>query len=340
MAKEIAWGWYHELGRGHPERVRLPWAGVRRPLRRARLGHPRHGRVPRRGRARPARPARPRRPRPPPGRRARRLLEALQPLVQAQIAEDLRQHVDERHTPHLGAFVAMLSVYAEVGRLAEVLSVRSRAVDRGPVAELLQLRRQRAARVPGARAAGAGPRGLRALPRARDGGRDRRRRVPGHARPRSPRPSRPTCSSTPGCPTRAPPARATRCSAALMRDGLASEEVLRDEHGAVLRNTGQLRVRPADGALVDAAGRGAPPPVRDRAAHHRAGGGRVHPARHERAEPALQRRRRPRRAARARRRLGSRRGRLKASRRSTASASRRRVAVPTTASLGFRDGES
>ena len=43
--------------------------------------------------------------------------------------------------------------------------------------------------------------------------------------------------------------------AALMRDGAASEEVLRDEHGAVLRNTGRLRVRPADGALVDAAGR-------------------------------------------------------------------------------------
>ena len=46
--------------------------------------------------------------------------------------------------------------------------------------------------------------------------------------------------------------------AALMRDGAASEEVLRDEHGAVLRNTGQLRVRPADGALVDAAGRAHP----------------------------------------------------------------------------------
>jgi len=46
--------------------------------------------------------------------------------------------------------------------------------------------------------------------------------------------------------------------AALMRDGLASEEVLRDERGAVLRNTGQVRVRAADGALVDAAGRAHP----------------------------------------------------------------------------------
>jgi hypothetical protein len=43
--------------------------------------------------------------------------------------------------------------------------------------------------------------------------------------------------------------------AALMRDGAASEEVLRDEHGTVLRNTGQIRVRAADGALVDAGGR-------------------------------------------------------------------------------------
>nr|MBA3906389.1 adenylate cyclase [Pseudonocardiales bacterium] len=43
--------------------------------------------------------------------------------------------------------------------------------------------------------------------------------------------------------------------AALMRDGAVSEAVLRDERGALLRNTGQIRVRPEDGALVDAAGR-------------------------------------------------------------------------------------
>ena len=181
-------------------------------------------------------------------------LDALQPLVRARIAEDLRQHVDERHTPHLGAFVAMLSVYAEVGRLAEVLSVRSRAVDvdrwqsffnsvaSGPpgfrVRELLALARAGYVRF-------LGP-GMR--------GRDRRRRVPGHVgrdpRGRHDRRAR-----------RRPAARPERLPlvrplvAALMRDGLASEEVLRDEHGAVLRNTGQLRVRPADGALVDAAGR-------------------------------------------------------------------------------------
>ena len=57
----------------------------------------------------------------------------LQPLVRARIAEDLRQHTDPAHTPHLGAFVAMLSVYGEVSKLqgAGVLSARSRAVDLG-----------------------------------------------------------------------------------------------------------------------------------------------------------------------------------------------------------------
>ncbi len=60
-------------------------------------------------------------------------LAALQPLVRERIAEDLRQHVDPAHTPHLGAFVAMLSVFGEVTRLAGsgVLSPRSRAFDLG-----------------------------------------------------------------------------------------------------------------------------------------------------------------------------------------------------------------
>jgi hypothetical protein len=43
--------------------------------------------------------------------------------------------------------------------------------------------------------------------------------------------------------------------AGLMRSGAASEEVLVDDDGTVVRNTGEIRVRPADGALVDAAGR-------------------------------------------------------------------------------------
>ena len=257
MAKEIAWGWYHELGRGHPERMRPPWPefvdrfaaldwgtpamdaflaeAVPDPLDRLDLDALN---------------------RPLDGVRAGSL-EELQPLVRAQIAEDLRQHVDERHTPHLGAFVAMLSVYAEVGRLAEVLSVRSRAV---AVNRWQSFFNSVASGPPGFRV-----RELLALARA------------GYVRFLGPGMEveiadgafRATSAAIPEAVTtdvlvdaRLPDPSASRsCDpmvAALMRDGLASEEVLRDEHGAVLRNTGQLRVRPADGALVDAAGRAHP----------------------------------------------------------------------------------
>jgi hypothetical protein len=254
MAKEIAWGWYHELGRGHPERVRVPWAEfvdrfaaldwgtpamaafladvVPDPLDRLDLDAL---------------------DRPLDGVRAGSL-EELQPLVRGHIAEDLRQHVDERHTPHLGAFVAMLSVYAEVGRLAEVLSVRSRAFDLGWWQGFFN-------------AVASGPPGFRVrelLALARAGyvrflGPGMRVEIDGGV-------FRATSDAIPEAVTadvlvdaRLPDPSASRsCDpllAALMRDGSASEQVLRDEHGTVLRNTGQLRVRPADGALVDAAGR-------------------------------------------------------------------------------------
>ena len=45
-------------------------------------------------------------------------LDELQRQIRGVIAEDLRQHVDPAHTPHLGAFVAMLSVYAQITPLA------------------------------------------------------------------------------------------------------------------------------------------------------------------------------------------------------------------------------
>jgi hypothetical protein len=257
MAKEIAWGWYHELGRGHAERLTLPWAefverfgaqawgspemeallaeAVPDPLDRldlAALDRPLHGVT-------------------------ADSLDALQPLVRARIAEDLRQHVDERHTPHLGAFVAMLSVYAEVGRLAEVLSVRSRAVDIGWWQSFFN-------------SVASGPPGFRVrelLELARAG--YVRFLGPGMEVEIADGAFRATSAAIPEAVTtdvlvdaRLPDPSASRsCDpmvAALMRDGVASEEVLRDEHGAVLRNTGQLRVRPADGALVDAAGRAHP----------------------------------------------------------------------------------
>jgi hypothetical protein len=211
MAKEIAWGWYHELGRGHPERLRVPWPEfvdrfaaldwgteamdaflaevVPDPLDRFdldALDRPLDGIT-------------------------ADSLDALQPLVRAHIAEDLRQHVEERHTPHLGAFVAMLSVYAEVGRLAEVLSARSRAVD---VNRWQSFFNSVASGPPGFRV-----RELLALARAGFvrflGPGMAVEIVDGEFRATSaaiPKPSRPTCSSTPGCPTRAPPARATRWS--------------------------------------------------------------------------------------------------------------------------------
>jgi hypothetical protein len=43
--------------------------------------------------------------------------------------------------------------------------------------------------------------------------------------------------------------------AGLLRRGAVAEEILVDDDGTVLRNTGTIRVRPADGAVLDAAGR-------------------------------------------------------------------------------------
>jgi FAD-NAD(P)-binding len=257
MAKEIAYGWYHELFGGHPGRVRRPWAefldrysalawgspemdallaeAVPDPVDRidfAALDRPLDGVT-------------------------ADSLDALQPLVRERIAEDLRQHVDDRHTPHLGAFVAMLSVYTECTRLAGsgALSARSRAFDlawwqgffnsvaSGPpgfrVRELLALSRAGFIRFLGAgmwveAAEGGFHAGSAALPGV------------------------PPVTATVLVDARLPDPSAARSVdpllAGLLRDGAVSEDVLVDEHGAVLRNTGLIRVRPADGAVIDARG--------------------------------------------------------------------------------------
>ncbi len=253
MAKEIAWGWYHELFVGHPDRVAVPWPefaerfaarewgpaldalideAVPDPLDRLdidALDRPLDG-------------------------VSADSLEALQPLVRARIAEDLRQHVDERHTPHLGAFVAMLSVYGELSRLLGVLSPQSLAVDVGRWQGFFN-------------SVASGPPGFRVrqlLALACAG--YVRFLGPGMRVDIADGVFRATSSAIPEAVTtrvlvdaRLPDASASRSTdplvAALMREGAASEEVLRDEHGTVLRNTGQIRVRPADGALVDASGR-------------------------------------------------------------------------------------
>ena len=50
--------------------------------------------------------------------------------MRAHIEDDLRQHVDPAHTPHLGAFVAMLSVYAQVTPLVTEGALTARSKDR------------------------------------------------------------------------------------------------------------------------------------------------------------------------------------------------------------------
>jgi FAD-NAD(P)-binding len=260
MAKEIAWGWYHELLHGHPDRVRLDaetftaryaaaaWdspamaalldEAVPDPLDRidfTTLDSPLAG------------------------VRAE-TLDALQPLVRAHITEDLRQHVDPAHTAHLGAFVAMLSVYAQVTPLVTdgALTPRSKARDigwwqgffngvaSGPpgfrVRQILALSRAGYVRFlgPGMVAEVDGD-------RFRAGG----TAVPGES-----------VTSTVMVDARLQAPSASRTTdplvAGLLRDGAAVEEILVDDDGTVLRNTGEIRVRPADGAVLDAAGRAHP----------------------------------------------------------------------------------
>ncbi|GAA1293629.1 FAD/NAD(P)-binding protein [Pseudonocardia aurantiaca] len=258
MAKEIAWGWYHELFLGHPGRVRVPWAEFAAryaeldwdsPAMAALLADAVPDPVDRIDFTALDRPL--------DGLRARDLA-ALQPLVRERIAEDLRQHVDPAHTPHLGAFVAMLSVYGETTRLAGsgVLSQRSRAFDlawwqgffnsvaSGPpgfrVRELLALSRAGFVDFLGAGMwVDVADGEFRAGSATLEGAPPVTARVLVDAR--LPEPS----ASRTGDPL----------LAALVRDGVVSEDVLTDTDGTVLRNTGLIRVRPADGAVVDAAGR-------------------------------------------------------------------------------------
>ncbi|MDT7615862.1 MAG: hypothetical protein QOF00_3309 [Pseudonocardiales bacterium] len=257
MAKEIAWGWYHELFVGHPEVVALAWeefaerfaalewdspamleliaAAVPDPIDRLDLDALDR---PMAGVAAPS-------------------LDALQPLIRDRIAEDLRRHVDERHTPYLGAFVAMLSVYGETTRLAGsgALSARSRSSDMtwwqgffnsvasGPpgfrVRQLLALSRAGFIEFLGEGMwVDVGEDGFRAGSTALAGA--------------------PPVTSTVLVDARLPGPSAARSVdplvASLTRDGELSEDVLVDDDGTVLRNTGQIRVRPADGAVLEADG--------------------------------------------------------------------------------------
>ena len=257
MAKEIAWGWYHELFHGHPGRVRLPWAEFADRFAAAPWDSPELAAL-----LSAAVPDPVDRidldavDRPLTGLTAGSLAE-LQPLVRARIAEDHRQHTDPAHTPHLGAFVAMLSVYGEVARLAAagVLSARSRAFDLGwwqsffnsaasgppgfRVRELLALSKAGFVAFLGAGMwVDVDADGFRAGSATLAGADPVRADVLVDARLPDPSVSRTT----------------DPLLAALLGAGEVTEEVLVDPDGTVLRDTGRVLVRPADGALVRASG--------------------------------------------------------------------------------------
>ena len=257
MAKEIAWGWYHELLHGHPDRVRLDADTFTDRYSAAAWGSPEmvalldeavpdpRDRIDFAALDRPL-----------DGVRAGSL-DALQPLVRAHIEDDLHQHVDPAHTPHLGAFVAMLSVYAQVTPLVTEGALTARSKDRdirwwqgffnavasGPpgfrVRQMLALSRAGFVRF-------LGPGMWTEVDGSvfRAGG----SAVPGES-----------VTATVMVDGRLQEPSASRTTdpllADLLRRGEVAEEILVDDDGTVLRNTGEIRVRPADGALVDATGR-------------------------------------------------------------------------------------
>ena len=257
MAKEIAWGWYHELLHGHPDRVRLDADTFTDRYSAAAWGSPEmvalldeavpdpRDRIDFAALDRPL-----------DGVRAGSL-DALQPLVRAHIEDDLHQHVDPAYTPHLGAFVAMLSVYAQVTPLVTEGALTARSKDRdirwwqgffnavasGPpgfrVRQMLALSRAGFVRF-------LGPGMWTEVDGSvfRAGG----SAVPGES-----------VTATVMVDGRLQEPSASRTTdpllADLLRRGEVAEEILVDDDGTVLRNTGEIRVRPADGALVDATGR-------------------------------------------------------------------------------------
>ena len=282
MAKEVGWAYYHELFAGHPDRVRGVWDDF--ALRFAALDWytpAMHelvaGFVPdpsdRLDFERMDRPL---------DDVSAPDLPSLQERLRSYVLDDLARHVDDRYTAELGAFVGLLSVFAQVAELAgtPALTPRSRAQDlawwqnffsslaSGPpgprLRQLLALSRAGYVVFLGA--------GLQVHPvdggfRATSASLDRvavTTRTFVEARLSSPSVSR---SDDP-------------MLAGLHAEGLLDEETLREEHtddagsavhaadaavahsgaSVTLHNTGLVRVRTSDFRLVDAEGR--PDPCR------------------------------------------------------------------------------
>ncbi|ROR42146.1 FAD-NAD(P)-binding protein [Kitasatospora cineracea] len=131
MAKEIGFGYYHELFHGHPERTALPWAEFLAA----------HDRLPWYGPERAALVAAAvpdpedrldleRLDRPLAGLRAGSPAE-LQQHLRAHLRADLARRSDLRHSADLGAFHALLSLYGQLVRLLPVhpLTARSTAAE-------------------------------------------------------------------------------------------------------------------------------------------------------------------------------------------------------------------
>ncbi len=130
IAKEVGWGWYHELHHGHPDRVTTTWEDF--AARYAEVDWYSDARETLIAEAVPAESDRldfERLDRPLDGVCAD--LDTLQKQLRDYVADDLARHVDPAHTAELGAFTALLSAYMTSSELAGRggLTARSRAYD-------------------------------------------------------------------------------------------------------------------------------------------------------------------------------------------------------------------
>lgn len=130
IAKEVGWGWYHELHHGHPGRVTTTWEDFAE--RYAAVDWYSEEREALVAEAVPAEADRldfERLDRPLAGVCADP--DTLQKHLREYVAEDLARHVDPAHTAELGAFTALLSAYMTSSELSSRggLTPRSRAYD-------------------------------------------------------------------------------------------------------------------------------------------------------------------------------------------------------------------
>ncbi|MFK0190653.1 FAD/NAD(P)-binding protein [Kitasatospora sp. NPDC090308] len=131
MAKEIGFGYYHELFHGHPERTALPWAEFLAGYDRHPWDSPERAALVAAAVPDPAdRLDLERLDRPLAGLRVGSPAE-LQQHLRAHLRADLARRSDQRHSADLGAFYALLSLYGQLVHLlpAHPLTARSTAAE-------------------------------------------------------------------------------------------------------------------------------------------------------------------------------------------------------------------